>query len=81
MELDIRTKDHKHKISLYGDLAENILTYLMGLSQISTTTKTDKDGNSYKALIADKSLGFKLNIGGEVAFELIMTPGDYIIVK
>lgn len=81
MELDIRTKDHIHKISIYGDVAENILTYLMKQSQISTTTKSSKDGTKYKSLVAEKSLGFKQKIAGEVVFELILSPDDYVIVK
>ena len=81
MELDIRTKDHKHKISIYGFVAESILTYLMKQSQISATTKSSKDGTIYKALVAEKSLGFKQKIAGEVVFELILSPDDYVIVK
>lgn len=81
MELDIRTKDHKHKVSIYGDVAENILTYLMKQSQISTTTKSSKDGTIYKALVVENFLGFKQKIGGEVVFELLLSPDDYVIVK
>jgi hypothetical protein len=62
VELDIRTKDHKHKVSIYGDVAENILTYLMKQSQISTTTKSSKDGTIYKALVVENFLGFKQKI-------------------
>jgi hypothetical protein len=81
VELDIRTKDHKHKVSIYGDVAENILTYLMKQSQISTTTKSSKDGTIYKALVVENFLGFKQKIGGEVVFELLLSPDDYVIVK
>ena len=81
MELDIRTKDHKHKVSIYGDVAENILTYLMKQSQISTTTKSSKDGTIYKALVVENFLGFQQKIGGEVVFELLLSPDDYVIVK
>ncbi len=68
MELDIRTKDHKHKVSIYGDVAENILT-------------SSKDGTIYKALVVENFLGFKQKIGGEVVFELLLSPDDYVIVK
>ena len=53
----------------------------MKQSQISTTTKSSKDGTIYKALVAEKSLGFKQKIAGEVVFELILSPDDYVIVK
>ncbi len=53
----------------------------MKQSQISTTTKSSKDGTIYKALVVENFLGFKQKIGGEVVFELLLSPDDYVIVK
>ncbi len=53
----------------------------MKQSQISTTTKSSKDGTIYKALVVENFLGFQQKIGGEVVFELLLSPDDYVIVK